>query len=297
MREEDNIFPPFPLSGRLFCYKIVLKEGPPSLTGKTEKDLCMKLLVISDIHSNIWALEKILDTEKSFDLLCCAGDLVDYGTAPDKVVDCMREYSSKILIQGNHDLHVVNTWKQDLYRDIAPKEYKWVHHNCLRLDADRIHYLEQLPSHLTFEADGYVYMIQHQYDKAYGVIESRYQFEGFWKAHAAQEYIDSKKRRMIFGHTHRQCIHILDQDVLWLNPGSASYRRPDDPDKTAHYAVIENGEIRLCRVPYDRSSLMEEAEKLNKVHGMMDTELQDFFFFFGDARTSRDPLPMEHEKI
>lgn len=101
---------------------------------------------------------------------------------------------------------------------------------------------------------------------------------------------------MIFGHTHRQCIHVLDQHMLWLNPGSVSYRRPDDPDKTAHYAVIENGEIRLCQVPYDRSHSLEEARKLNKAHGMMETELQDFFFFFGDARSSRDPLPWEPEK-
>ncbi len=261
-----------------------------------EGEYDMKLLVISDIHSNIWALDKILDTEKNFDLLCCAGDLVDYGTAPGQVVDCMRQYSSNVLVQGNHDLHAVEIWKQDQYRDVVPEKFKWVHHNCQRLDEDRIHYLEQLPLRVTFEADGYVYMIQHQFDNAYGLVESRHQFDEFWKQHAEPEYKNSKKRRMIFGHTHRQCIHVLDQDMLWLNPGSASYRRPDDPDKTAHYAVVENGEIQLRRVSYDRSHCLEEAIKLNQVHGMMKTELQDFFFFFGDAETSRDPLPLEPEK-
>ena len=256
----------------------------------------MKLLVISDIHSNIWALKKILDTEKGFDLICCAGDLVDYGTAPVQVVDCMRQFSSGMLVQGNHDLHTANIWKQGHFWDVAPEDFKWVHYNCQRLDENRIHYLEQLPLHATFEADGYVYMIQHQYDNAYGFIESRHQFDEFWKEHGAPEYADSKKRRMIFGHTHRQCIHILGEDMLWLNPGSVSYRRPDDPDKTAHYAVIDNGEIRLCQVPYDRSYSLEEAVKLNQIHGMMKTELQDFFFFFGDAKTTRDPLPLEPEK-
>ncbi|WP_312426424.1 metallophosphoesterase family protein [Lacrimispora sp.] len=256
----------------------------------------MKLLVISDIHSNIWALKTILDTVKNFDLLCCAGDLVDYGTAPAEAVDLLRQCSSQKLVQGNHDIHTVNIWKQDKYWNVPSQEYKWVHHNCRKLDEDRIHYLEQLPLHLTFEADGYVYMIQHQYDQTYGVIESRQQFDEYWKKYAAPEYGAAQKRRMIFGHSHRQCIHVLDQDMLWINPGSASYRRPDDSDKTAHYALIENGEIRLCRVPYDRGCLLEEAEKLNRIHGMMTTELQDFFFFFGDAKTSRDPLPSEHKK-
>ncbi|MDF2886652.1 MAG: metallophosphoesterase [Lacrimispora sp.] len=256
----------------------------------------MKLLVISDIHSNIWALKKILATERNFDLLCCAGDLVDYGTAPAEVVDLLRQCSPKMLIQGNHDIHTVNTWKQNQYFHVPPLEYKWVHHNCRKLDEDRIHYLEQLPLHLTFEADGYVYLIQHQYDEMYGVIESRQQFEDYWKRHAAPEYGDAPKRRMIFGHSHRQCIHILDREMLWLNPGSVSYRRPDDPDKTAHYAVIENGKINLCRVPYDRGYLLEEAKKLNRIHGMMNTEIQDFFFFFGDAKTSREPLLIDVKK-
>ncbi|WP_367566443.1 metallophosphoesterase [Lacrimispora sp.] len=256
----------------------------------------MKLLVISDIHSNIWALEKVLETEQNIDLLCCAGDLVDYGTAPREVIDRIGQCGSRVVVQGNHDRHTANTWRQGKFQDAAPEEYKWVHHNCRRLDEDRISFLEHLPIHQTFEADGYVYMIQHQYDHAYGTIESRYQFEEFWKKHAGQEYADSKKRRMIFGHTHRPCVHVLDQDMMWLNPGSVSYRRPDDPEKTAHYMVIEGGEIRFCRVPYDRSQPLKEARELNRIHGMMETELQDFFFFFGDAKTTRDPLPAEDEQ-
>lgn len=251
----------------------------------------MKLLVISDIHSNIWALESILQAEKSFDLLCCAGDLADYGTAPCEVTDWMRNCKNKILVQGNHDAHTVNIWKQKEYDTIPPSQYKWVHHNCRKLDEDRIRYLEGLPLHATFEADGYVYLIQHQYDQGYGVIESRYQFDEYWERYAAPEFAGAKRRRMVFGHSHRQCIHILGENSLWLNPGSASYRRPDDPDKTAHYAVIEDGKVSLRQVEYDRSSLLKEAEELNRTHGMMETELQDFFFFFGDAKTSRDPLP------
>lgn len=252
----------------------------------------MKLLVISDLHSNIWALEAVLSREQDYDLLCCAGDLVDYGTAPCEVVDRMQDIGKKILVRGNHDVHTVNIYKENKFQTVSPEEYKWVHHNCRRLGAERISYLNSLPEHETFEADGCVYLIRHQYDAGYGTIESRSQFDRYWAAYADQRYADAKNRRMIFGHSHRQCIHVLDEGMLWLNPGSISYRRPDDPDKTAHYAVIENGEISLKRVSYDRSCLFREARELAEKHGMMETELQDFFFFFGDAVTSRDPLPV-----
>ena len=95
---------------------------------------------------------------------------------------------------------------------------------------------------------------------------------------------------MIFGHTHRQCIHTLGEGMEWINPGSISYRRPDDPDKTAHYAVILDGKIQLKSIAYDRTLQLAEAKRFLKNDRMMRTELQDFMFFFGDAKTSRDPL-------
>ena len=95
---------------------------------------------------------------------------------------------------------------------------------------------------------------------------------------------------MIFGHSHRQCEHILQGDRLWLNPGSISYRRPDDPDKSAQYMLIEDGEISFRSCPYDRSVQKAVADSYRADGGMMRTEIQDFMFFFGDAKTSRDPL-------
>lgn len=65
----------------------------------------------------------------------------------------------------------------------------------------------------------------------------------------------------------------------WINPGSISYRRPDDPDKTAHYAVILDGNIQLKSIAYDRTLQLAEAKRLLKNDRMMRTELQDFMFF------------------
>ena len=42
----------------------------------------MKVLVVSDVHANIAALNTILEKEADYDILCCAGDYTDYGIYP-----------------------------------------------------------------------------------------------------------------------------------------------------------------------------------------------------------------------
>lgn len=64
----------------------------------------MKIAVISDIHSNIYALEAVLkDIEsRNIDIVICTGDLVGYGTRPNEVIEVIRR--NKILtIMGNYD--------------------------------------------------------------------------------------------------------------------------------------------------------------------------------------------------
>ena len=57
----------------------------------------MKIAVISDIHSNIYALDKVIDDIKSknVDMVVCTGDLVGYGTRPNEVIHKIKE--EKIL--------------------------------------------------------------------------------------------------------------------------------------------------------------------------------------------------------
>jgi predicted phosphodiesterase len=42
----------------------------------------LKALIISDIHSNIYAVQAIWEKEKDCDRIYCAGDIVDYGPFP-----------------------------------------------------------------------------------------------------------------------------------------------------------------------------------------------------------------------
>lgn len=251
----------------------------------------MKILVISDIHANIWALQAAEEAEKTWDMLLFAGDLVDYGIAPSECIGWLRRQQKQCAVQGNHDAHAVRVRKTEDWNHMPGQLYKWIHYDLQRMTEEETAYLEGLPLYDVAAADGWSYLVIHSLDGSYGVIESIEQFQRFWREHTPQELWDAPRKRIICGHTHRQGLHVLAEGMEWLNPGSISYRRPDDSDKTAHYAVIEDGRVFLKRIFYDRTPQCEEALRVWRHEGMMETEVQDFLFFFGDAPTSRSPLP------
>ena len=51
----------------------------------------MKILVISDIHSNYRALKATLDTFDNVDEVWCLGDIVEYGPRPSDCINLVRQ--------------------------------------------------------------------------------------------------------------------------------------------------------------------------------------------------------------
>src|SRR5205085_964338 len=72
--------------------------------------LAMRVAVISDIHSNLHALEAVLADigREAPDELWCLGDLVGYGPRPNECVDLTRG-RVQLSLCGNHDLAVLGT--------------------------------------------------------------------------------------------------------------------------------------------------------------------------------------------
>jgi len=67
----------------------------------------MRVAVISDVHSNLHALQAVLeavDGERP-DAIWCLGDVVGYGPKPDECC-CVVESRAAICLAGNHDLGV-----------------------------------------------------------------------------------------------------------------------------------------------------------------------------------------------
>src|ERR1039458_3538757 len=81
----------------------------------------MKLLIVSDIHANLEALQAVL--AESHDELWVLGDLVNYGPNPSEVVDLVRRNAS-LVVQGNHDYAVgtcCHPQSSSAFREAAPR--------------------------------------------------------------------------------------------------------------------------------------------------------------------------------
>src|SRR6201984_3323351 len=62
----------------------------------------MRILVLSDIHGNLDALEACIAAAGSFDEAVNLGDIVGYGASPNEVIDRSRSLG-KYFVRGNHD--------------------------------------------------------------------------------------------------------------------------------------------------------------------------------------------------
>ena len=218
----------------------------------------MKTLIISDVHANVVALEAILAREPDCDRIYCAGDLVDWGPFPREVIAWMQAHRVT-CVRGNHDDEIIKRFRSGEAAKTHASyqtggETNWADHNANVLTGADVAYLEALPLALTVTIDGESYGLTHLYND-YQEIVSLAAFADFSRSRFPTPAGTDGVTRMIFGHTHRQSIRQFADDRLWLNPGSVSYRRLDDPDQTAHYALIMDGRISLRRLAYDLSPL------------------------------------------
>lgn len=62
----------------------------------------MRILVFSDVHGNLPALEKLLEDEKA-DIYISLGDVVNYGPWSNECVELVNSIYPKILLRGNHE--------------------------------------------------------------------------------------------------------------------------------------------------------------------------------------------------
>ena len=62
----------------------------------------MRALVLSDIHSNLEALEAVLAAAPPHDVVWNLGDVVGYGANPNEVIDRVQGLG-KLVERGNHD--------------------------------------------------------------------------------------------------------------------------------------------------------------------------------------------------
>lgn len=233
----------------------------------------MRYLILSDIHSNLEALEESLKvTEGKYDEVLCLGDLVGYGPDPNAVISRLRPLA-RTIVRGNHDKACCDLMGTEDFNYLARMATDWTRTQLTQEHYDFLRGLPNGPIHL----DGM--------DLVHGspVDEDEYIFDSVAAAHAFRS-VDAPL--VFFGHSHQQGAFVLTDDkrlrevemsrpednepaglVLeeksryLINPGSIG--QPRDGDWRAAFAVLDRAQNRVdfYRTPYDLAATQEKMRK------------------------------------
>ena len=199
----------------------------------------MRYAIISDIHSNIHALEKVLQDidEQGADVIICAGDLVGYCPFPNEVIDVLKDRRA-ICISGNHDRACVNLDTFNM-NPLAAKAIFW---SAKHITEEGMGYLRRLMPSARLNLGGIAAAMFHGSPR----MDDEYVFEEDADAGLLQT---AKAEIMISGHTHVPYVKRLPQGIL-VNPGSVGQPRDGDP-RASYLLFDERGqEFALRRIEY-----------------------------------------------
>jgi putative phosphoesterase len=223
----------------------------------------MKIIILSDIHANIEALEAI---KEGYDHLICLGDLVDYGPSPRECIDFVRK-NAHAVVRGNHDNAVafrVDCQCSEAYRPMSEKtrELMWE-----VLGQGEISYLGSLPLNRVIELQGQRFFLAHATptDNLFKYLPPNTP-DHVWQKEL--EGIDADS--VLLGHTHISMIKRMGKTTI-INPGSVGQSK--DFPGVASYAAWNDGELEIKRVTYDinktikkiRSSPLDDYIKNNLI--------------------------------
>jgi predicted phosphodiesterase len=239
----------------------------------------MRYALISDIHSNLPALEAVLgdiaarpDTDAVYHL----GDLVGYAPWPDEVVGLIQDQAIP-GVAGNYDSTTATDYKHCgcKYEDARQEElshlsYEWTRAHT---STESKQFLGSLPFRIDVRPlGGHVagprLILLHGNPVLNTVYWTEDRSDGFCQQMAG--HVSARAGDVIaFGHTHKPWHRTLE-GVHFLNTGSVG--RPKDGDWRAGYAMVsidgENVNVEFVRVEYDVDRAME---------GIRASELPDDF--------------------
>jgi len=224
----------------------------------------MRTLILSDIHSNLTALEAVLEQAAGkYDRVICLGDIVGYGPDPNEVIQRVRGLNPVATVRGNHDKACCGITNAEDFNAVARAAASWTRQ---QLTPENLAYLRQLDVGPAPVDD---FQIVH------GSI--RDEDEYVFTPREAGENLELAKVGLTFcGHTHFQGgfarreggrLEVLrvrmEPGVAWaalelnpasrylINPGSIGQPRDGDPRAGFGFYESEKRTVEYWRVPYD----------------------------------------------
>jgi diadenosine tetraphosphatase ApaH/serine/threonine PP2A family protein phosphatase len=218
----------------------------------------MRAAILSDIHSNLPALQAVLHRVEELEIstLWCLGDIVGYGAFPNECIEIIRSRCS-LVVAGNHDSGVIGTTSIQDFNERAVSAIWWTQRE---LTAGNLAYLTGLPLLHTHESCTLVHASPSEpsvWRYIYTARSAEVEFEAF------------ATRFCFVGHTHIPVIigedasinRVTSEGRYIVNVGSIG--QPRDGNPMAGFCVFDTvaGSVEIVRVPY---AIEEAADAIRK---------------------------------
>lgn len=211
----------------------------------------MKVVFISDIHSNLEALKAVLKEidELKIEKFFCLGDVVGYGSDCNMCCEIIRQRKIPSIL-GNHEVAVIKSNALG-FNPIASEAIFWT---IDHITEENLEFLKTFPEKIEVTLDGLKILIVHgsPFDPINEYVFPNYPLERIVDA------VDAKI--IIMGHTHIPFVKEV-KGCLIVNSGAVG--QPRDRNPNACYAILdtEKRNVEIFRVKYDVKTTAEKIIK------------------------------------
>jgi predicted phosphodiesterase len=243
--------------------------------------------LISDIHSNLEALQAVLeDIKKSnVDEIYCLGDIVGYGPNPRECVDLVMD--CKVVLLGNHDQGAM--FDPDGFNPSAERAIFWTRaqlespNENRHLTEKRWEFLAERPR--SHREEGFLYV----HGSARNPLNEYVFPEDIYNQRKMERIFALVDRYCFQGHTHVP--GIFTENLQFFSPEEVEYTyklngrktlcnvgsvgQPRDGDWRACYVLLADETINYRRVEYDIDSTIKKIYEIPDLENFLGDRLRD----------------------
>ena len=242
--------------------------------------------IISDIHGNLEALERVIADIKELGIseVYCLGDIIGYGPNPRECIDIIME-SCQVTILGNHDQAAL--FDPEGFNTGAERAIFWTRSQLESGDAHgnetRWEFLGELPrmrreeeflfvhgsarnplNEYVFPEDVYN---QRKMERIFGLVD-RYCFQG----HTHIPGVFTEDYNFLSPDELGYELDLADQKVL-INVGSVG--QPRDGDNRSSYVILNERNVTFRRVDYDFEKTISKIYPIPDLDNFLGDRLRD----------------------
>lgn len=230
------------------------------------------IAVISDLHSNIEALEAVIQDikKKDIDRIGILGDVIGYGPNPRECLELIKEIKPDFILMGNHEHALLNGCPTNMH----PRARKTIDWTREQLDEEDLQFISSWPT-------------EYHLDNIYAVHASprnpvlEYIFpHDIRRPQLMQERFNKMPgRHCVVGHVHipgvftenmefikpsdlMSNLYLFGEEKAIINVGSVG--QPRDHDPKSCYVTIDGEAVIFRRVEYDFRKTQEKILALNQ---------------------------------